>query len=148
MAREVELRGYEELMEALRELPKALHKGVLRSALKKAGEPVVNLATALAPRAFGKLAGSIDLQTTLTKGQRKGRAKWPGTVEVFIGPTWPQGAHGHLLEFGTIKMGAQPFLRPAWDSLGDHTLRLFRDELADAIEKARKRFVKGGGWIG
>jgi HK97 gp10 family phage protein len=133
--------GFKELENALLELPKAVAKGVLRTALKNAGEPVVSDAQRNVPVLTGELLGSIDIRSTLSKRQRRGRAK-AGDVEMFIGPSWPKGAHGHLVEFGTSKMAARPFLRPAWDANKERVLASIGRELWTAIEKAARRLAR------
>jgi HK97 gp10 family phage protein len=133
--------GFKELENALLELPKAVGKKVLREALKKAAQPVVWDAQRNVPVLTGELLGSIDIRATLSKRQRRGRAK-AGDVEMFIGPSWPKGAHGHLVEFGTSKMAARPFLRPAWDANKNGVLASIGRELWIAIDKAAKRLAR------
>ena len=141
----VQLEGYAELERALRELPKAAAKGVLRTAMRKAGQQVVDAASAAAPKDTGALAESLALSTRLTKGQRRRRRK-KGDVELFLGPTYPSGAHGHLVEFGTAHMAKRPFLRPAWDGLVDNVLKDFGNAMWAAIEKAARRLAARKGW--
>lgn len=43
--------------------------------------------------------------------------------------------HAHLVEFGTVHMAAQPFMRPAWDGLRDKLEEEIGEELGGAIEK-------------
>lgn len=136
----VEVTGFKELEHALAELPKAVAKSVLRTALKKAGQPVVDAAQSLAPRDTGKLAESIEIKTSLSRRQRRRRQK-AGDVEQFIGPS-TKAPHGHLVEFGTVKMAPRPFLRPAWDANKDRVLELFAKEMWTAIEKAARRLAR------
>jgi len=137
----VEMLGFRELEQALLELPKAVAKSALRQALKKAGQPVVADAQRKVPVLTGELLGSLDIRSTLSKRQRRGRAK-AGDVEMFIGPSWPKGAHGHLVEFGTSKMAARPFLRPAWDANKERVLAAIGKELWASIEKAARRLAR------
>ena len=44
--------------------------------------------------------------------------------------------YAHFLEWGTIKMPAEPFLRPAMDSGKDEALKAMADKLRQRIEKA------------
>lgn len=137
----IEVTGFRELERALLELPNAVAKSVLRKALKKAGAPVVDAAQSLAPRATGALAESIEVKSSLVRRQRRRRRK-QGDVELFIGATWPTGAHAHLLEFGTSKMAKRPFLRPAWDANKGRVLDIFQNELRIAIVKAARRLAR------
>lgn len=136
------LTGARELEAALRQLPRATAKGVLRRALRKAAAPTATVAEALAPRgATGNLLASIDVRTVLVKSQKKRRPKI-GDVELFIGATTPKGAHAHLLEFGTSKMAAQPFLRPAWDSTKQQVLDAIETEIWESLSKAARTLAK------
>lgn len=138
-----EIVGVKELERALAQLPKSVSKGVLRSALKTAGQPVVAAAKANCPRDRGDLAESITIRSTLSRRQRRRRrVRQRFAAEMFIGPSWPQGAHGHLVEFGTSKMPARPFLRPAWDANKRRALDTIGKEIWRAIAKAARRLAK------
>jgi HK97 gp10 family phage protein len=147
-----ELSGTQELLEAFDELPKAVGQQVLTDICNRAAQPIVQAAKALAPDDPdhpGSLKDSIGVR------KWKGR-KWTGVV---IGPKWPEGAHGHLLELGTgpryhkttgkyVGIGpAKPFMRPAWDANKGAALDIMRNEVWDALAKAaaklRKKAEKG-----
>jgi HK97 gp10 family phage protein len=140
----ITLHGMEELQAALNQLPKSLSKAVLRRALTKAGQPVLHAARAGVPIGEGDLLRSLDIRPMLTKRQRRLRRKAGrgGAADVFIGPTFPMGRHGHLVEFGTVKMGARPFLRPAWDSNKSTVFAIFKKALWSEILAATRRLVK------
>lgn len=132
--------GGKELEAALKQLPNATGKGVLRRAIKKASEPTVVAAEALAPRGpTGNLKASITVNTKLKKSQRTGR---PEGVELFIGAETPKGQHAHLLEFGTVKMPAQPFMRPAWDATKKKVLEAIETEIWKALAKSARTLAR------
>ena len=137
----IKMDGFKEVQKALWTLDKAVGRSVLRSAIKKAGQPVLDSAQANAPVLTGDLKASIAFKSALTKRQRIFSPKMKDEVELFIGPTHPKGRHGHLLEFGTSKMPAQPFLRPAWDANKDHVLNTLEKEIWNAIERVQKRLA-------
>jgi len=132
----IELRGAKELERALRQLPKAVGKSVLRSALKKALEPTRAEAERRAPRRSGRLAGSYVIKASLTKGQRRGRRRRPGAVEISVGSTDPKA---HLLEFGWKFAAPQPHFRPAWDANKYKAALTVEAEIWAALRKAAKR---------
>ena len=135
------LRGAKELERALMRLPKAMGKTVLRAALKKAAEPVRAAAEANAPVGrTGRFKKSFAIKSTLSKRQRRGRAKLSrGGVIMYVGSTDPKA---HLLEFGTVKMRARPTLRPAWDANKHRVLASLRVEVWRALAKAARRLAR------
>lgn len=133
--------GYKELQKALEQLPKALSDKVVQKALLEVARPIADQAAANVSQDQGKLKKSIKALPARTRRQKAKARQGP---MVFVGPTWPDGAAGHLVEFGTkahtIKPKAggylkfeiggntiyvrsaehpgsrrKPFLRPAWD---------------------------------
>ncbi|MDP2129996.1 MAG: HK97-gp10 family putative phage morphogenesis protein [Erythrobacter sp.] len=142
------IEGLRELEAALADLPKTTGKNVLGRVLKKAAAATVADAQSNAPRDTGGLSASIIVgaklngrQTSLNRQQLKNRSG----VEMFIGPSYEKGKggrHGHLLEFGTVNMPAQPFMRPAWDANKDAALRTIADDLGSEIEKAAARLAR------
>jgi len=46
--------------------------------------------------------------------------------------------HAHFMEFGTSKMAAKPFFRPAVETQGDKAASKFRDSLEKLVKKAVK----------
>jgi len=133
--------GAKELEAALRALPKATAKSVLRNALKNAAAPTVAAAERMAPIGpTGDLSNSITVKAQLKKTQQ-GSSK-VGDVEMYVGATTPTGAHAHLIEFGTSKMSAKPFMRPAWESTKRAVLRNFERELWASLSAAAARLAK------
>lgn len=149
--------GGEELAAVFDELPKSLTDAVLRATAKKALAPVAATAASMVRRDDGDVADSITVSTTLSKRQKK-LFRRRGEIAVYAGPSPPQGAAGHLIEFGTGPryhksgkfvgiMPASPFMRPAWDAHSGQVLQTMRDEIWGVLKKAvarlRKRAEKG-----
>lgn len=137
----VKIEGLKEVQAALRELPDATAKNVMRRVLKKAGEPIANRARELAPEADGHLKKSIGVSTKLSKSQRrKHRKADKDDVEVFVGA----GPHPQAVfqEFGTSEHPAQPFLRPAWDQGKRVALDGIKADMWTEIRKAAERLAK------
>lgn len=136
----VKVEGLKDLERALKALPAANGKAVLRRTLKEAGEPVAKTARALVPKDKGYLAESIDVSTKLSRRQSRLHKK-ASPVEMFIGPG-PDPA-GHLDEFGTGPgHQAQPFLRPAWDQNKAKVLDTIANLTWVEIEKTANRLAK------
>jgi HK97 gp10 family phage protein len=133
--------GLSELNHALTELPKALGKTTLGRALKRAGEPIADAAAAMAPRKTGRLAESMRVGTTISKRLR-GRAPKESKVEAYVGPRGDKGPHYAIVqEFGSYKMRAHPYLRPAWDNGKAAALTSISKTLGEEIEKTRARIA-------
>lgn len=137
----VKVEGLKALQTALRALPDATAKNVIRRVLRKAGAPIAARARALVPVDEGDLQGSIAVSTKLTWRQRARHRKYgPDDIEVFVGA----GPHpqAHLQEFGTQHHPPQPFMRPAWDAEKDGALEGIKADLWAEIEKSANRLAR------
>jgi HK97 gp10 family phage protein len=137
----VHVEGLAELETALRRLPDATAKNVLRRVGRKRLAPVAERARELVPVGQGELRDSIAVSTRLTRRQRGKHTKdGVDDVEVFAGA----GPHpqAHLQEFGTEHHGPQSFMRPAWDAEKDGVLAGIKADLVDEIGKAVKRLAR------
>lgn len=136
----VKVEGLKELEQALKQLPQANAKAVLRRTLKEAGQPIAKTARALAPKLEMHLSESIDVDMKLSRRQR-GLHKKQSPVEMFVGPGPDPAAH--LQEFGSGPgHHAQPFMRPAWDQNKDQALETIANLTWIEIEKAAARLAK------
>lgn len=141
MRMKVKVEGLREVKTALRQLPDATAKGVMRRVLRKAGAPIAEAARQLVPVHEGDLRDSIAVSTKLSRRQRKMHRKGGrDDVEVFVGA----GPHpqAHLQEFGTSRHPAQPFLRPAWDQNKRSVLDGIKDDLWAEIRKSAERLAR------
>lgn len=114
----VTVRGVEELQRKLAKLAKRASEEAILAALEKGGAVLEKemKGTTAWHDVTGELRKSIGTQK-VGKGKK---------AEVRVGATAP---HTHLLEKGTIKMSARPFIRPAWDARREEVLRVVTDEL-------------------
>lgn len=132
----VSVEGLSELLDGLEELKKTTQANVIKRTLTQAAQPIAADAARMAPRATGKLAESIHVDTRLSQRQKRGYHK-ESEYEVFAGAGAVREAT--LQEFGTRITKAQPFMRPAWDSGWKTALASIRDTLAGEIQKAAQR---------
>lgn len=89
----------------------------IEDALFQAGQIMVQNAAAKAPRDEGTLqeSGYVATQnksTYVKRAHHKTEVRPRGEGVAVIAFSAP---HSHLVEFGTVKMAAQPFFRPAFD---------------------------------
>ena len=136
------LDGFSNFEKELAKLEKlATRKSVARRALKKAAQPMADIAASMAPTDDGDLKASIGVSTKLSSRQagmhrrmfRNDRA----AVEMFVGAG--ELVQAHMQEFGNVHHAPQPFMRPAWDQDHMNILRRLGDEMAKEIEKALTR---------
>lgn len=96
----------------------------LKKALLQAVAPTIQLAAAIAPRGRGDLSQSMVAQVMDTP---------PNEAVIRVGPGTPKGAHGILLEVGTVYMTARPFLAIAYQATFPDVVTLFEDEVLNAL---------------
>jgi HK97 gp10 family phage protein len=138
----VETYGFKELDAMLTELPKRVVTNILRRSLRRAARPIRDLARAKAPVKTGLVRRSITiLSVRLDRDglvvakigirRPKVRVRAPRAVKGLAGKTKMRVIndpyYGRFLEFGTVKMRAQPFLRPALDVAGPESVNILRD---------------------
>jgi HK97 gp10 family phage protein len=125
-------------------LPIAVREKYLKLGLKAAGRIVRDEAKRRCPKGkqrTGKKEGKKHLRDTIRSEFRDyGRKK----VQV-IGPEYPAGAHGHLVEFGHAevlwgkptgrRVPPKPFMRPAVDSTKQQQIDALNNAVRAGIEK-------------
>ncbi|SIQ13788.1 HK97-gp10 family putative phage morphogenesis protein [Marinobacterium stanieri] len=144
-----EVQGMAELEEALLDLGAETGFKTLRSAGRKAMEPVLIAATIGANRDSGDLKDSMAISSRKGKGGNR-------AVDIDVGPTKKKAAKSEggrelsgvahkaiAQEYGTSDQEAEPFLRPALDQNVDRVLDLFGSELGKAIARAVKKANRG-----
>lgn len=142
--------GFEELQKKLTALVKKVDGQQFDAAMMVAGEVMADEMRRLVAVDDGGLKASIFVKPDKGRSQKIVR----------IGPRWPQGAHAHLVEFGTKArttkpsrkkalfwagaahpmgmtrtgaMRARPFMRPAFDGSRQKALQTLADELERVI---------------
>lgn len=140
--------GEKEIAKALNALNKKELRKFLTPAIRKGLKPVRDQAKANVPKDTGLLEKSIRQYAGATRsGEPKGRVV-AGTMVGFTadGKTVSsrskkavrktRAAHAHLVEFGTVKMPARPFLRPALESRRQEAFNTIVDEAKKGFRQA------------
>ncbi|WP_112312253.1 HK97-gp10 family putative phage morphogenesis protein [Pseudogemmobacter bohemicus] len=156
MTTKFEMDGWEDLNKALEGLEKlSTQKAALRKALAKAAQPMADDARSRAPKGpTGNLQNSITVSGKLNKSQTRAAKgdKVKHEVNLYVGPSWPKGAHAHLVEFGTAPhknkgkfagsdhpgTSPKPFMRPAFEAGTNKLLIDLGEEMWIEINKAVK----------
>lgn len=133
--------GGVKLEAALSEFTRPLAKRIGARALKKAGDPILQVYRANTTVKTGTLQRLEISGTKLTKRQaRIAKREGKSDVELHIGTADPAGLQE---EFGNVHQAAHPALRPAWDAEGGQkAVDRIIEELRDDIEKTRARVAK------
>lgn len=117
----LELEGWDELQQALARIDDRLVGRTKLEAVQAAGEVVATVARALCPRSGGE-----DDQKPLAETIAVEVRDYGERALAVIGPQYPAGAHGHLVEDGHEivthdgkrtgrRAQPHPFVRPAFD---------------------------------
>lgn len=144
-----EIKGFKELMEAMKQLPKVIEEKCLKVSvmtgalvIKKAASELAVKRTGLTGKAvrigFNKKESgpgkkvyhvfvSRKFQMLYPWGKEKGRTDHYGGKK--IDAFW-----WHILEFGSVKMSAKPFMRPAFDAMAGDAANRIKEKLAQRIE--------------
>lgn len=136
----IKIQGANQLAARLRELPQAVSRKVQIEALTAGAELIRAEAARMAPRSAGPgphLADNI-VTSAPSVAQLEKRGRFDEAV-VEVGPSRKPSDHfyGFFQEFGTKHHGAQPFMRPAFDSQSGAAL----NRVLSAFWLAIRRFL-------
>lgn len=135
----VRVEGFAELAQNLRALPGPSMRKALREALYSAAEPMRKRMGQLAPRGDAEPHLADNIVVSNAKGQDLQEAA------VVVGPS-KNVFYGSFQEFGTSRHGAQPFMRPAFESERDKVLDILKDATwRELAAKGINRPTRGGG---
>jgi len=146
---EVKLTGFKELADALRELGPRVARNVLRRAVSAGAVEIRNDAKARAPVATGEMRRDI-----LIKRERDGKDIFSARYSVFVRSGKKSRISGRarnvqkdsyywrFVEFGTAKMAAKPFMRPAYEAKKEAAVKIIGDVLDAGIQKAAQELGK------
>lgn len=163
-----EIHGFKEMESALKDLRKEMggkEGNLVAKAMMKGAYPVWREAQARAPSSEdgGKYTPVKQLKSgkwkqdwkalsgNLRKSIKRKRLPNPRYLSEIVGIGVEQGGtrenptgayYGKFVEFGTVKMAAQPFLRPALESNRAVFIQVFGDELGRGIAREGAKIGK------
>lgn len=167
----VSIDGLRELDQALGQLTKATARNVVKRVLVKAGAPIAEAASHMAPKDTGELSSSVvvsskvqnsvgkaeyaeamrqglgkDAALKALRGARRSAKGKDSFGVVLVGPTQAKTKKDAIKrivqEFGSVNQPGQPYMRPAWDQNKDKALDIITGELGGEIQKAAARAAK------
>lgn len=143
----VEVKGLRELREKMRQLSTKVATKVAVSATGAAARVIKKKAVTNITSNPSIDTGSLRA-SVITKKVPKSQAQVTSEHIVTVrgrgkpynkkGQKINRAPHAHLVEFGTVNMPAEPFLRPAFDNGKTEALNAMVDRLATGIAKASK----------
>lgn len=129
-----EIKGLEDLIASLNALPEKFERKVLRSSVRKGANIIRDKARAYVPVDQGELKKSITIS---------GAKYRKGTIAFAIRPRKNKKRgitvfYGKFVEFGTSKMAAQPFMRPAYDEAEKEVLDVVISDIKSKLSEVVK----------
>ena len=125
----VRIKGLDELSRNIARLSRAMKNEALREGLLAMAKPVLEHAVSIVAVDRGVLRDSLDIDEPDVRNIK-------GSVRVLARQS-EGGYHANLIEFGTSKFAAQPFLRPALT----RTRGKQRDALIDSVNKTTNKVL-------
>lgn len=135
----VQLTGFKELHDALLKLPDRVAKNALRAAVNAGASTIKKQVLANAPTDTGLLKKNIyqkqireasgQYRQTFAVGVRQGRARNKDGSKKELPFYW------RFMEFGTSKMPARPFIRPAFEAKKEEAVEAIGKKLDERIQK-------------
>jgi len=127
ISQQVKLEGMKNLMELFAASSRTIGGEKSSKILLKAATLVKNRARQLAPQGpTGNLKRGIVA--------KRFKSERPGHPAAFIATDYRIAPHAHLIEFGTVKMPARPFLRPALDGAHGEVMSIIAKGLKDEMK--------------
>lgn len=150
----VKIEGVAELKAALAELSNEVATKIGVAADRKAARLMADAMVAIAP--YNERGSTMKYWWVKRKKEthsadyghlrdnirvRRARATTEGKVVFHIDTG--NAFWGYFLEYGTVNMGARPFMRPAFDAFREQAITVQIGELRGGIERVAKRVKKG-----
>jgi HK97 gp10 family phage protein len=143
------LTGFKELADALKQLPQRVARKHLRGSTAKGATVIRKAARDLAPVDTGEMRKDIQIKRERTSGDhvasysvytRGGkRSRLAGKARNVDKDSF----YWKFVEFGTAKMAAQPFMRPAFEANKEAAVDALGEELDKRIQKEATDLARG-----
>jgi HK97 gp10 family phage protein len=144
----LELKGFKELAAAMRELPERVAKNALRSAVGAGAAEIRKEAKLHAPVDTGRLKSAVyqkqireasgQYKQVFFVGVRAGAKRKKGGAKDFSQSAY----YWSFLEFGTAKMAARPFMRPAFEGKKEAAVGAIAKKLDERIQAFATELAK------
>jgi HK97 gp10 family phage protein len=134
-----EIIGLKATIETLNKLPKTYAKE-RKKALRKAAKPLTSAIKKNLTRVYSTEDRDKARRTGNLRKSIKILSHIKNKAVTYVGPNYKigkgtRGPHAHLLEYGTAKSDARPFMKPAYNST--------KTQVANILEEQTKMILKG-----
>lgn len=141
--------SFKEVKKALEKLPAHLQQKVVVGATRAAAKTIQKEAIQNVPVDTGLLKKSIGIAKAKKKDTKDGHVKFyvvPKSKIMFSKKVETSDGTGklkvkthayyaHMIEFGTSKMAAQPYLRPAFENSAESSVKAFQEYALKRVDK-------------
>lgn len=134
-----EIKGLDDINKLFMSLAPRAADNVMRNAVVDVAREARDVARDLAPRDTGQLRKSIKAKRN--RSTRRGQPRASVYIELRAGKK-NRGPHWHFFEYGTVKMGARPFLVPAIVNVRGRMPKLIRKYFGLRFEKQMAKQAK------
>ena len=129
-----EIKGLEGLIKTLNSLPDKLENKIIRAAVRKGANVVRDKARQNVPKDTGNLQKSI-----ITSGAKvSGKIAFRVSLKQRKTKNSKDPYYGRFVEFGTSKMPAKPFMRPALDESENEVLDVVVNDIKSKLSEVNK----------
>ena len=125
------------LLKNLEKLPEKLTKSILNLSVKAGAKNIQEAAIEYAPMDSGTLRESIKVVKKKAKDKKKDGDSKESTVYT-VGVT-QDAWYGSIVEFGSIKMSADPYMVPAFELNGNNALGAMKAYIKRRFDAAVKK---------
>ncbi len=128
----IQIEGLEDLREMLGDIAPREANNILRNAVHGLAGQVRDVMKTNVKVDTG------DLRKSIRAVRRRGKPNFP-ISDVRVGATAP---YGLMLEFGTVKTPAQPYIVPTVEQMRPKVPAIYREEFGEKLEKALAKRAK------
>lgn len=126
MTFDFQITGMDQTNRMMMELPDKVERNIIKKAQREAGKIAQAAMQRNVPKRTGRLEMSIAVSGRRAQQHEAkthiGPKKFSAAQKKKNGITYSATRYAHLVEYGTRKMRARPYARPAWDQTRDQML--------------------------
>jgi len=126
---------FAEIKRKLRLLPDRIQKNVVTGATRAAAVAIQKEARQNVPVDSGTLKKAISVKKASRRNTEVGHIKFSVYVK-------PKAYYGSMVEFGTSKMAAQPYMRPAFANSATKAVQAFQDYARLRVNREIERLAR------